>query len=99
MVGLGANVQFKMLNIIYTRSGRVTPGEGERMHNIKISFVKDEKTGRKLVFASCNDGEMFVQPWSQLDDQIQMILRAVANPETCEIEIIEKGFEDIKIEK
>lgn len=68
------------------------------MNTIKICFVKDEKTGMNLVYANCNNGETYVQPWSELSDEMHMILRAVANPETCEIVILEKGFDDINID-
>ena len=69
------------------------------MHTIKIAFSKDERTGTKMVYASCNDGEMYMQPWSQLSGEMHMILRAVANPETCKIEILEKGFNDVVVYK
>lgn len=69
------------------------------MHTIKIAFAKDVRTGLKLVYANCNNGQMYTQPWSQLSDEMQMILRAIANPETCSIEVLEKGFEDIIVEQ
>lgn len=69
------------------------------MHTIKIAFAKDERTGTKMVYACCNNGEMYMQPWSQLSDEMRMILRAVANPGTCKMEILEKGFDDIVVNK
>ncbi|MDU7030777.1 hypothetical protein [Robinsoniella sp. KNHs210] len=69
------------------------------MHTTKIAFATDQKTGTKLVYASCNNGQMFVQPWSQLSDEMQMILRAVANPDTCKIEVVEKDFDDVKVDQ
>lgn len=69
------------------------------MHTIKIAFAKDERTGSKLVYANCNNGEMYVQPWSQLSDEMHMILRAVANPDVCKIEVLEKGFDDIVVKQ
>lgn len=66
------------------------------MNTVKIAFAKDEKTGRKLVYVNCNNGETFVEPWSDLSDEMHMVLRAVSNPETCKIEILEKGFDDVK---
>lgn len=68
------------------------------MDTIKIYFEKDERTGTKLVYANCNNGETLVQPWSELSDEMHMVLRAVANPETCKIEVLKKGFDDINIE-
>ena len=67
------------------------------MHTIKIVFAIDERTGRKLVYANCNNGETFVEPWSELSEEMHMILRAIANPDTCKIEVKEKGFDDIFI--
>lgn len=67
------------------------------MNTIKIAFVKEEKTGGKLVYANCNNGEFLVEPWSELSNEMHMILRAIANPDSCKIEIMEKGFDDINI--
>ena len=51
-----------------------------------------------LVYANCNNGETYVQPWSELSNEMRMILRAIANPDSCKIEIMEKGFDDINID-
>lgn len=67
------------------------------MNIIKIYFSVDKETGRKIVRASCNNGEMLVQPWDELSDEMHMILRALANPESCKIEVREKGFYEVKL--
>lgn len=69
------------------------------MHTVKIYFSKDKKTGRKLVYTACNGGPVYVERWADLSDEMQMILRAVANPDLCKIEVSEKGFEDINVEQ
>lgn len=79
------------------RPAAVPPEKEGIMDRIKVYFKKDN-TGRKLVYTRCNNGEILVQPWANLDDQMHMILRALANPETCKIEVTEKGFDEIVID-
>jgi hypothetical protein len=68
------------------------------MNTIKINFAKD-KEGRAIVYACCNHGAIYCESWETLSDEMQMILRAIANPEKCKIEVGEKGFEDVMIEE
>lgn len=82
-----------MGTVIFTRPG---PGIGREkegnMNTIKIAFVKDERTRMNLVYANCNNGETYVQPWSELSNEMRMILQAIANPDSCKIEIMEKDL-------
>ena len=68
------------------------------MNIIKIAFAKDQN-GKKTVFASCNHGEVYCEHWDSLSNEMRMILRAIANPETCKIEVQGKGFDDVFIER
>lgn len=68
------------------------------MHEIRIAFLKDKRTGLRQVCASCNNGPMYVECWCELSDEMHMILRALANPDKCRVEVLEKGFDEINID-
>lgn len=68
------------------------------MNTVKIYFSVEKETGRKIVRANCNNGETLVQPWDELSDEMHMIMRALANPESCNIEVRERGFDELMLD-